>query len=101
EAWRKPPCLPSAPASKNAYPTTFPGWCTELLVTKPAKPGRNGRTYCKGGMIMASYRGHLAVSASLGIAYGAAGFWHRHFDWGPALLGAELVALGGLLPDVD
>jgi len=50
---------------------------------------------------MASYRGHLAVSASLGIAYGAAGFWHRHFDWGPALLGAELVALGGLLPDVD
>jgi hypothetical protein len=50
---------------------------------------------------MASYRGHLTVSAALGCAYGGLGLWQGQLDWGPALLGAGLTALGGLLPDLD
>jgi hypothetical protein len=50
---------------------------------------------------MASYRGHLALSCSLGLAYGAAAVWRWDLDWGPAFLGAGLTALGGLLPDLD
>src|SRR5436309_4089298 len=50
---------------------------------------------------MASYKGHLAFSTLLGAAYGAAGFWKMELDWGPALLGAGVTALGGLLPDLD
>jgi hypothetical protein len=50
---------------------------------------------------MASYRGHLAFSAALGIAYGGFGFWYWGFDWGSALLAAGLTTLGGLLPDLD
>src|SRR5258707_15638361 len=50
---------------------------------------------------MASYKGHLTVSTALGIAYGAAGYWHLNLDWGSACLGAGLTALGGLLPDLD
>jgi hypothetical protein len=50
---------------------------------------------------MASYRGHLIFSSALGAAYGGAALWYWHFDWGPALLGAGLTTLGGLLPDLD
>src|SRR5262245_65933144 len=50
---------------------------------------------------MASYRGHLMFSSVLGAAYGAAGAWFLHLDWGPAILGAGVAALGGLLPDLD
>jgi len=50
---------------------------------------------------MASYKGHLTVSTALGIAYGGAGFWYWHLDWGPAALAGGLTALGGLLPDLD
>jgi hypothetical protein len=50
---------------------------------------------------MASYQGHLAFSASLGAAYGGLASWQWQLDWGPALLGGGLTALGGLLPDLD
>jgi hypothetical protein len=50
---------------------------------------------------MASYRGHLVVSASLGAAYGGAALFATSFDWGPACLAAGLTTLGGLLPDLD
>jgi membrane-bound metal-dependent hydrolase YbcI (DUF457 family) len=50
---------------------------------------------------LASYQGHLAFSSALGAGYGgvAAGYWQM--DWGTALLGAGLTAVGGLLPDLD
>jgi hypothetical protein len=50
---------------------------------------------------MASYKGHLAFSTLLGTAYGGAALWKLELDWGPALLGAGVTALGGLLPDLD
>lgn len=50
---------------------------------------------------MASYRGHLTFSTALGAGYAAAGYWQFHLDWGPALLGGGLTAVGGLLPDLD
>jgi membrane-bound metal-dependent hydrolase YbcI (DUF457 family) len=50
---------------------------------------------------MASYRGHLALSTPLGVAYGAVGVWRLDLDWGPACLAAGMTALGGLLPDLD
>lgn len=50
---------------------------------------------------MASYRGHLMFSSVLGAAYGAAGSWFFNLDWGPAMLGAGVATLGGLLPDLD
>jgi hypothetical protein len=50
---------------------------------------------------MASYRGHLAFSSILGASYGACAAWQYEMDWGPAVLGAGLTALGGLLPDLD
>ena len=50
---------------------------------------------------MASYRGHLAFAAGLGVAYGGVGLWSWGLDWGTALLGAGLTTLGGLLPDLD
>ena len=50
---------------------------------------------------MASYQGHLAFSSCLGAAYGGFAAWQWQMDWGPALLGAGLTALGGLLPDLD
>jgi len=50
---------------------------------------------------MASYRGHLAFSTTLGAAYGAGAAWQWNMDWGPVFLGAGLTAFGGLLPDLD
>jgi membrane-bound metal-dependent hydrolase YbcI (DUF457 family) len=50
---------------------------------------------------MASYRGHLMFSSALGGAYAAAGTLELNLDWGPALLGAGVTTLGGLLPDLD
>src|SRR5262245_50508217 len=55
---------------------------------------------CKGPP-MASYRGHLMLSAPLGAAYGALGLMRPDPDWGPPLLAAGLTTLGGLLPDLD
>jgi hypothetical protein len=52
---------------------------------------------------MASYKGHLALAAPLGAAYGIAGAFYLlpQADWGVLILGAGLTALGGLLPDLD
>ena len=50
---------------------------------------------------MASYRGHLAFSCALGAAYGGLASWRWGIDWGPAVLGAGVTALSGLLPDLD
>jgi LexA-binding, inner membrane-associated putative hydrolase len=53
------------------------------------------------GGAMASYRGHLAFASVLGTAYGGLGIWYGSLDWGPAVLGAALTTVGGLLPDLD
>jgi hypothetical protein len=50
---------------------------------------------------MASYRGHLSLSAPLGAGYGALALLHPPFDWGVIFLGAGLTTIGGLLPDLD
>lgn len=50
---------------------------------------------------MASYRGHLMLSAPLGAGYGALPLLNQEFDWGTCLLGAGLTTVGGLLPDLD
>jgi hypothetical protein len=50
---------------------------------------------------MASYRGHLMLSAPLGAGYGALALMRPEFDWGSIFLGAGLTTLGGLLPDLD
>lgn len=50
---------------------------------------------------MASYRGHLMLSAPLGVAYGALPLLRPEFDWGTCVLGAGLCTIGGLLPDLD
>lgn len=50
---------------------------------------------------MASFRGHLMFSASLGAVYGGLSFWQLGVDWGPAALAAGMTAVGGMLPDLD
>lgn len=50
---------------------------------------------------MASYRGHLMLSAPLGAGYGALALLRNEHEWGACLLGAGLTTLGGLLPDLD
>ncbi len=50
---------------------------------------------------MASYRGHLMLSAPLGAGYGALALTRPEFDWGAIVLGAGLTTVGGLLPDLD
>jgi hypothetical protein len=52
---------------------------------------------------MASYKGHLALAAPLGAAWGVAGaaYLLPHADWSIYFLAAGATALGGLLPDLD
>lgn len=50
---------------------------------------------------MASYRGHLTTSATLGLIYGGASWYQLNVDWPTAAVGGVLTALGGLLPDLD
>lgn len=50
---------------------------------------------------MASFRGHLATSAMLGLAYGAGGLFYLGLRGWIGLLGAGLAAVAGLLPDLD
>jgi hypothetical protein len=50
---------------------------------------------------MASYRGHLSLSAPLGAAYGALALTRPDPDWGTAILAGTLTTVGGLLPDLD
>jgi membrane-bound metal-dependent hydrolase YbcI (DUF457 family) len=53
------------------------------------------------GTDMASYRGHLAFSSSLGAALGGLAYWQLNFDWGTSALAAGLTAVGGMMPDLD
>ncbi len=50
---------------------------------------------------MASFRGHVTFSASLGAALGVMSWWQLGFDWGVAALAGGLTAIGGMLPDLD
>jgi len=50
---------------------------------------------------MASYKGHLAFSASLGFVYGGMARNQLEFDPATAFVGATLTTVGGLLPDLD
>src|SRR5262245_395473 len=50
---------------------------------------------------MASYRGHLMLSAPLGAAYGGLALLKPEWDWGPIFLGAGATTVGGLMPDLD
>lgn len=50
---------------------------------------------------MASFRGHLAFSASLGAVFGGLSYWQLGYDWGTAALAAGLTAVGGMMPDLD
>lgn len=50
---------------------------------------------------MASFRGHLAFSASLGTTYGGLLAWQLGIDWGTAALAGGLTAVGGMMPDLD
>lgn len=50
---------------------------------------------------MASFYGHFGTAVVLAGAYGAAGAWYGHFDWGIVVLASGLVTLGGLTPDLD
>jgi membrane-bound metal-dependent hydrolase YbcI (DUF457 family) len=50
---------------------------------------------------MASYKGHLAFSASLGFVYGGLARSQLDFDPATAILGAGLTTVGGLMPDLD
>ena len=50
---------------------------------------------------MASYKGHLGFSASLGFVYGGMARSQLEFDPSTAFVGAALTTVGGLLPDLD
>jgi hypothetical protein len=41
------------------------------------------------------------LSTPLGAAFGGLALFGMNYDWGPAVLGAGLTAIGGLLPDLD
>src|SRR5438874_5033340 len=53
------------------------------------------------GAVMASFRGHLTFSATLGAAYGGLLAWQLGVDWGTAALAGGLTAVGGMMPDLD
>src|SRR5262249_8612554 len=48
--------------------------------------------------LMASFRGHLTFSATLGAAYGGLLAWQLGVDWGTAAPAGGLTAVGGMLP---
>src|SRR5882724_4814987 len=50
---------------------------------------------------MASFRGHLAFSASLGAVYGGLLGWQLGVDWATSALAAGLTCVGGMMPDLD
>jgi len=50
---------------------------------------------------MASFYGHFGTGIVLGGAYGAAGAWYGHYDWGIAFLAGVTCAIGALTPDLD
>jgi hypothetical protein len=50
---------------------------------------------------MASFRGHLATAAGLGVSYGGAAYWRLGIDPKLAAIAAGITTVGGLLPDLD
>lgn len=50
---------------------------------------------------MASFRGHLAFSSSLGAVYGGLIGWQLGVDWATSALAAGLTCVGGMMPDLD
>lgn len=50
---------------------------------------------------MANFAGHFSTGVVLGAAYGAAGVWYGHYDWGVVFLASVTTALGALTPDLD
>jgi membrane-bound metal-dependent hydrolase YbcI (DUF457 family) len=55
----------------------------------------------KGMDPMANFAGHFGTGLVLGAAYGAAGFWFGHFDWGILGLAAVATTIGAMSPDLD
>jgi hypothetical protein len=53
------------------------------------------------GNRMASFRGHLTFSASLGTVLGGLSWWQLGHDPGTAALAGGLTAIGGMMPDLD
>jgi len=49
---------------------------------------------------MAGFKTHIGVSTTLGIGYGAVGFWYG-MPLGESILSATLCSIGGMLPDLD
>jgi hypothetical protein len=50
---------------------------------------------------MAGFRTHITVSTSLGVAYGAAGYFYAGLPDGVCLLATGLCSVSGMLPDLD
>jgi hypothetical protein len=50
---------------------------------------------------MASFYGHFGTGVVLGGAYGAAGAFQGHYDWGIVFLAGVTTAIGALTPDLD
>ena len=50
---------------------------------------------------MASFYGHFSTGVVLGAAYGAAGVWYGHYDWGIVFLAGAITSVGALTPDLD
>jgi LexA-binding, inner membrane-associated putative hydrolase len=50
---------------------------------------------------MANFQGHITASGALGVAVGAVGALHFHYDWGTVCLAGGLTTIGGMLPDLD
>src|SRR5262245_58360672 len=50
---------------------------------------------------MAGYRGHLAFSTALGLAYGAGAYWYFGVDPLASVMAGCLTSASGLLPDLD
>jgi membrane-bound metal-dependent hydrolase YbcI (DUF457 family) len=50
---------------------------------------------------MASFRGHLAFSSSLGAVYGGMLGWQLGMDWATSALAGGLTCVGGMMPDLD
>jgi hypothetical protein len=50
---------------------------------------------------MASFRGHLATAAGLGVVYGGVAYWKLGTEPLLSAIGAGLCTVGGLLPDLD
>ena len=71
-----------------------------LPLSRTAIPIMLAATIPTDGHVMASFRGHLAFSASLGAALGGLSWWQLGYDPGTAALAGGLTAVGGMMPDL-